>query len=230
MIDVVTICTPAYKSNSYIIRCCDTNKAIVVDPTIYSVSKIVKFLVENNSILEMIIPTHGHLDHIEGIDILRDKFRSKVITTRACSIAFQDPRKNYSRYLGNKNISIGLPDTITEKDPYIFRWCNSEIRIIRTPGHSPCSTCITIDNKILFSGDTILLDYSSFTKLPDCDSNSLKESIKMIMRDFSPDTITYPGHGKSFLLNSVIQKFDFLQELNDRYPGNLLNGSGKQQK
>lgn len=227
MIDVVTICTPAYKSNSYIIRCSNTSKVIVVDPTIYSVSEIVKFLVGNNSILEIIIPTHGHLDHIEGIAILRDKFRSKVITTRECSIAFQDLRKTYSRYLGNKNISIGLPYTITEKDTYIFSWCNSEIRIIKTPGHSPCSTCITIDNKILLSGDTILLDYSPFTKLPDSDSNSLKESIKMIVRYFSPDTLTYPGHGKSFLLNSVIKKSDFLQELNDRYPGNLPNESGK---
>jgi hydroxyacylglutathione hydrolase len=227
MIDVVTICTPAYKSNSYIIRDSNTSKVIVVDPTIYSVSEIVKFLFENNSILEIIIPTHGHLDHIEGIDILRVKYRSQVITTRECSLAFQDPRKNYSRYIDNKNISIGLPDLITDKDPYIFRWCNSEISIIKTPGHSPCSTCIAIDNKMLFGGDTILLDYSPFTKLPDSDSNSLKESIKMIIRDFSPDTVTFPGHGKSFLLNSVINKFDFLHELNDRKTGNLLYESGK---
>jgi hydroxyacylglutathione hydrolase len=211
MIEVVTIYTPANKSNTYIIWGNNKNTAIVIDPTIHSVSEISRFLNKNDLTLDIIIATHGHLDHIEGIDLLREIYRSKVFATQECSIAFQDPWKNYSRYFDNKNISIGLPDIIPDQDPYYLKWYNTEIKIIKTPGHSHCSTCISVDDELLFSGDTILLEYSPFSKLPDSDPNALKESIRMILKGFSPDTVIYPGHGEYFLLNAMSQKFDFLK-------------------
>jgi hydroxyacylglutathione hydrolase len=212
MIEIVTIYTPAYKSNTYIIRDRTSRRAIIIDPTIFSLTEIFLFMDEKNSTPDMILPTHGHFDHIEGIDLLRNKFGCKVAANHECSIAFRNPKKNYSFYFENRNFSIEPPDVAIGSDNFHFSWQNSNIEIIKTPGHSPCSVCILIDGEILFTGDTILLEYSPFSKFPDGDAHTLKNSIRMIFSYLSPDVMVYPGHGKPFTLGSAIPKFTFLNQ------------------
>ena len=213
MIEVFTVYTPAYKSNTYILHGKESNHAIVIDPTCLSVPEIINYMDDNKFLLDFIIPTHGHFDHIEGIDLLKEKYQCKVIATHECSVAFQNSKKNYSYYFENKNVTLDLPDIIIDRDNYIFNWNNSEINLIMTPGHSPCSVCISVDKTILFSGDTILMEYSPFSKFPDGDTHALKRSINLLFMRFPPDLMVYPGHGKPFSLVKAVGRFDFIEQV-----------------
>ena len=97
---------------------------------------------------------------------------------------------------------LPLPNIIIDENIHKFLWNNIEIQIIKTPGHSPCSVCIGINNGILFTGDSLLKNYKPVTKLPDSDKSQYINSIKQIINRFSPDTIIYPGHGESFILST----------------------------
>lgn len=208
MIDVFSITTPEFKSRTYVLT--ENLHSIVIDPTIYSVSEITNYISSKNASIEYVIPTHGHFDHIEGIGKLRDIYSFKVLTNAECSKSFSDPKKNYSFYFMNRNISLNPPEVIVNEDIYEFIWHGNEIKVIRTPGHSPCSICIVVNNTILFSGDTILIEFNPFSKFPDGNSEHLKTSIEKLYRTIPHTTLVYPGHGDSFLLGSIDDKFDFL--------------------
>jgi len=213
MIKVIPIFTQEYKSNTYILIAEDSPRAIIIDPTIFSMTEINNYLLRNALSIDYVIPTHGHFDHIEGIGKLSDMHQFDIIANQECCVAFQDPKKNYSFFFQSKNLSLRSPISIIDEDIHQFHWHNTEIHIIKTPGHSPCSVCIVVDNSMLFSGDTILLKYSPFSKFPDGDAKLLKTSIKKIYSTFPHSTLVYPGHGDTFLLGSIGSKFNFLSDL-----------------
>jgi glyoxylase-like metal-dependent hydrolase (beta-lactamase superfamily II) len=208
MIDVFSIFTPEFKSRTYVLT--ENQHSIIIDPTIYSISEICNHISSINASIDFVIPTHGHFDHIEGIGKLRDKYSFKVLTNTDCSKSFADPKRNYSFYFFNKNISLNPPEILIDEEVYEFKWHENEIKLIRTPGHSPCSICIAINNKLLFSGDTILMEFNPFSKFPDGNSEQLKISIQNLFHSMPHSTMVYPGHGASFLLGSIHGRFDFL--------------------
>ncbi|MFA6403648.1 MAG: MBL fold metallo-hydrolase [Salinivirgaceae bacterium] len=211
MIDVISIFTPEYKSKTYMVVDKDSKSTIIIDPTIFSVTEISNFLLNNNISLDYVIPTHGHFDHIEGISKLQELYGFDVLANSECCEAFLNPKKNYSAFFQNKNVRISLPNIIIDEDIYNLKWNNTEIQIIKTPGHSPCSVCIVFNNLFLFSGDTILQEYSPFSKFPDGDAELLKTSIKRVFSIFPPSTLVYPGHGVEFHLGLINLKFKFLK-------------------
>lgn len=210
MIDIVSINTPEYKSKTYIIAHRESHHSIVIDPTVSSLIEINNYLLKNGLFIDYVIPTHGHFDHIEGIGKLREMFKFDLIANMECSIALGDPKRNYSFYYEKKNVSLPSPDILFNEDIYNFRWNDIQIKIIKTPGHSPCSVCILVDGIFLFSGDTILLEYNPFSKFPDGNAEQLKASIKKIYSTFPHSLVVYPGHGDSFLLGSIVPNFNFL--------------------
>lgn len=208
--EIFSIYTPEYKSNTYIVTEEDSNRAIIIDPTLFSLTDINNYIFRNELTIDYVIPTHGHFDHIEGIDRLKDSHQFDVIANSECSIAFQNPKKNYSAYFQNKNIRLSSPNIIIEENIYSFRWYCTQVQIIKTAGHSPCSVCITFNESALFSGDTILQEYSPFSKFPDGDSEQLMISIRNIYSMLSHEILVYPGHGQPFHLGSINKTFRFL--------------------
>ncbi len=210
MIDVISIYTPEYKSRTYILTNLESHHSIVIDPTITSLIEIRNQVHEFGLSIDFVIPTHGHFDHIEGIGKLREMFPFYLVASMECAIALEDPKKNYSFYAQNKNLNLPLPDIQFNEDIYSFVWNDVEIKIFKTPGHSPCSVCILVEDAMLFSGDTILLEYNPFSKFPDGNAEQLRNSIKKMYSLFPHSLIVYPGHGDSFILGSIVSKFDFL--------------------
>ena len=211
MIQIKSIVTPEYKSNTYLIIDKDTKRLIVIDPTVFSTKTIEDYIDLQDLQLDYIIPTHGHFDHIEGISVLYEKYKLNIVASNECISALSSPKKNYSFYYKNKNLSITIPGIIFQEDNYELSWNHNSIQIIKTPGHSPCSVCIIVDNSILFSGDTILIEYNPFSKFPDGDSERLITSLKRIYNKYPHSMMVYPGHGDPFTLGKIGYQFAFLQ-------------------
>ena len=72
-----------------------------------------------------------------------------------------------------------LADEIFDKElKYI--WNEHELTFTSTPGHSPGSDCILIDNRFLFTGDSLLKDIPIITRF----SGGTRKIIKTLRNHF----------------------------------------------
>jgi len=96
----------------------------------------------------------------------------------------------------------GPPDTTCEQQGWRFDWFGTTVAMLSTPGHTPGSVCVVIEN-CLFSGDTLLDNIRTPTNLPEGNAQLLKQSVSDLIERFPPDVRVYPGHGDSFPIGSV---------------------------
>ena len=139
--------------------------------------------------IDLVIVTHGHPDHIEGVK----RFWGKDILVAIGEVEMELLRKiapHYGEALG-----------ITDFEPHILlREGRLEVgemvfEVIHTPGHSPGSICLYLPSqKALFSGDVIFNEGIGRTDLPGGDGSLLKQSIKRLSKlDLE---LVLPGHGE----------------------------------
>ncbi len=177
--------------NTYIVY--DNNKTgFVIDPG-NSDEEIIKTCEELGVVIDKIILTHCHYDHIEFLEQLREKSKAQLVCTKNCS-------ENIGR-LGINLSCFGLGKEIKAKeaqiilnDGDIIKIGDMEVKCIHTPGHTNCSACFMVENN-LFSGDTLFLRSCGRWDLPTGDGEIIKNSIKEKLYTLDDDVVVYPGHG-----------------------------------
>lgn len=71
---------------------------------------------------------------------------------------------------------------------------NIDIDFILTPGHTPGSICIIVDNKALLTGDTLFIGNCGRTDLPGGNLAQMYESLHEKIMSLPNHLIIYPGH------------------------------------
>lgn len=110
-------------------------------------------------------------------------------------------------YLGKKinNIKIKTSDTAFK----IIRLGEENIKIIKTPGHTPGSVCFYAkESGLLFTGDTIFANGVGDTSHQYSSKNDLQKSIDKILK-FDDNLKVLAGHGEEISL--ILLKKLFLQ-------------------
>lgn len=195
------------RTNSYLIV--SEGHAILVDvPS----EEIIDELNKINSVLDYIILTHEHVDHLWGLNSVREHFSCKVIGQKFCSSNIQDCRKNQARHyhvyyaMKYKEKNLETFDPLYCCDPVdiefdeslILKWQGNELIIIHTPGHSEGSVLLVVNEDIVFSGDTILKEQDTFTGFVNGSENDYQKYTKTIIERISDYRRIYPGHGDPF--------------------------------
>ncbi len=180
-----------FKENTYIIN--EQRKAYIIDPgTNYL--EIKEYINKKNFTVVGILLTHGHFDHIVGINEIIEEFDTKIYIHEKEKNFLFNSNLNLSGYtydkfvVNNKDIVL----TFTEKDK--LKLGTEIIKIIETPGHTRGSVCFKYKNN-LFSGDTLFKGTIGRTDLPTSNTLDIQKSIKKIVNLCSDNTIVYPGHG-----------------------------------
>ena len=165
-------------------------KAIVIDPG-ESYEKIMDFA--KNVKIEYVFLTHCHYDHITAANDLR-KNGALLCTTKECAENIKNPINNLSGlWLDEKIIINGADIILTEEE--VFKFHGTDIKTIKTPGHTNCSSCFLAENK-LFSGDTLFFQTTGRCDLPTGSIINLQNSIKNKLYILDDNTEVYPGHGR----------------------------------
>lgn len=190
MLKIKNIISGQFEVNCYLVYDDTTKACIIIDPG--EDDKLVIKEIENLALKpELLINTHGHFDHILSDDIIRKKYNIPLAIHKDDVDFLSDVNKNASYIIG-KPVTIDSPEIIFEKEQtYQTSFC--EYSIINTPGHTPGSVCVLIDNN-LFSGDTVFAGSIGRTDFPCSSHFAMKQSLQKI-KQFDKSIQIYPGHG-----------------------------------
>lgn len=180
------------QENCYILSCEITKEAIVVDPG-FEAKRIIKFIEENELKPQSIVLTHGHYDHIGGVEEIKNAFNVDIIIHQEDVELIEDPDKNFSSRT-NKIIKFSADRIVEEMNTIKFG--NEEVVVIHTPGHTHGGICL-LSGKILIAGDTLFKQSIGRTDLSGCSEKFLVKSIKKNLMVLEDDVKVFPGHGPS---------------------------------
>ena len=193
-------------SNCYIVEDEESKHCFCIDPASEKSEREIEYIELNSLSLDYIILTHEHTDHTWGVNALLNKIPlCKVVCTQLCKDALATEAKAYFQfYYDDPNYSYNVEriDFTTEDLGWHLIWSGHHIVFISTPGHSPGSICIAIEN-VLFGGDT-LMPFKPFIKKRSGGSmEQYRESVGRIVSAYPGDTLVYPGHGEIMILKDV---------------------------
>lgn len=197
-------------TNCYLLGCLKTNEAAVIDPAVES--EILLELIDGKGFqLKYIINTHGHGDHIGGNKQLKEKYSAKLLIHQLDEEMLINSQKNFSFYMGNP-IQSPSPDGYLRDGMNLYLG-QLRLFIIHTPGHSPGSISLKLNN-IIFTGDTLFKESVGRTDLPGGSQSVLMDSIKEKLLIFDSSSEILPGHGPASTLRHELEHNPWLQQLN----------------
>ena len=169
----------------------ETKQCVVIDPA-KAYNGLINYINKNELTLKGILLTHGHADHIRGVDVLVDAFNVPVY------IGFDDLEKltntftNCSEFLGEKVVVKAKAETIADKE--ILHLLNEDIHVIYTPFHTAGGVCFYLkDSGLLFTGDFIIPHGIGRSDLPTAKPKEFQNSMNKILA-LPRETKIYGGH------------------------------------
>lgn len=189
-------------SNCYLIYDKEYSKdCVVIDPGTKDNGNVIEFLIKEGLVPIFIILTHEHFDHCWGVNQLVEKYHIPIICSALCAESIKHEKRNCSVFYDNKEaFTIKSKSISVESIGNELQFGNIMIQFYNTPGHSDASISFVAD-KYLFTGDTLIKDEKTVTKLPTGSLQKLKESIKTYSKLKDNGFIVCAGHGDSFPLD-----------------------------
>ncbi len=200
MIEILTVRNGDLKQNCYIAYNSE-NFAVLVDPG-GGAKEIVDLITSCFLKPLAILNTHAHYDHIGAVSELANKFQIPFYLHKADYQLLK--QANLYRYVfsGKKNVNIPKPThdlSLFEEDLSLESF---NIQVMHTPGHTQGGVSFLFENN-LFSGDTLMSNGPGRSDFPGGDKVLLDESVNRLI-ELPGNTVVWPGHGKSFLISSLI--------------------------
>lgn len=176
--------------NTYLVYDDEKKEAFVIDPGDKN-AQLDSFIETHKLNLKYVILTHGHADHIGGVEHYKEKYGAQLLANWKEKELLSNADYNSSRGIFGKPIILVADKWLNDGETMEF--CGETVKFIHTPGHSPGGQCILI-NKWLFSGDTLFAGSVGRTDFPLCSTPDLFDSIRSKLFVLDPETEVYPGH------------------------------------
>lgn len=170
----------------------ETKECFIVDPATCP-PEFVSYIKNAGLTVKAVLLTHGHFDHIMGLDALLKEFPVPVYAHEAERDVLESEQLNSSASMLGQPYSFSGADFVTNRQE--LRIAGFEIRVIYTPGHTVGGCCYYIEKeKTLFSGDTLFHGSVGRTDLPTGSMGQLVSSVRDRLFVLPDDTKVYPGH------------------------------------
>ena len=189
------------KNICYLLWCDESKHAAIIDPSV-EINPIIEFITKKDLILDKILITHSHHDHIKFVSDFIDYFNFIKVY-----ISYKSSKKfNFISLTDNQVINIGM----------------HMITCLETPGHYYDSMSFwNSKNKFIFTGDTMFIGRTGRVLSSKSSIDDLYSSIYNILLKLPHNTMIYPGHDYGYTTldtignNIVSSKFFNCQNLEE---------------
>jgi hydroxyacylglutathione hydrolase len=180
-----------YQTNCYILACKDTLEGVVIDPG-DEVLRITKEISQNRIRIKNILITHGHIDHVGGVEELKRITGAPVLIHPNDAAALRFP-----------------PDGSLQEGQEIHVGAYT-LSVIHTPGHSPGGVCFIAPGAV-FTGDTLFAGSVGRTDFTGGSHEKLVEGVRNKIFPLGDDLRVYPGHGPASTIGTERRTNPFFQ-------------------
>lgn len=190
-LQVTSFFEPTSHTFSYLVSCSETKECAVIDSVLdfnittgrvgtCSVDKILSSIAEQGLQLKYILETHVHADHLSAGYFLQQKLGGKLAISQGI-VKVQARIKEFFNLDASFNTQ-GEPFNLLLEDKQLLPLGKTQIEVLLTPGHTPCSASFLIEDSV-FVGDTLFMpDYGTARcDFPGANAQLLYASIQKLL-------------------------------------------------
>ncbi len=199
-----------YQQNCSLIWCDTTKQAALIDPG-GEAARLLREVDELGLKLEMILLTHGHVDHVAAASQIAEQRQVPIIGPHEADAFWLEILPQHAEQLGFPPTDSFIPS----------RWLNDEeqlqlgevtLKVLHTPGHTPGHVVFySVDGQTAFVGDVLFQGSIGRTDFPQGDHATLINSITQRLLPLGDGVTVVPGHGPNTTLGDERLHNPFLQ-------------------
>lgn len=183
-----------FATNSYFYIDEKTLHGFLIDPGAEA-EKLLQIISEKNFVIEKILLTHGHFDHIGAVEEIQNKLKIPVCMQKNGGNYVKNPVMNLSAYF---NLNMTLKNvTFLEDYSEIILNENKDffLKMIPCAGHTTDSAIFYSEkDSVAFVGDTIFLGSIGRSDFPGGNAKILYKNILEKIFTLPEETILLSGH------------------------------------
>lgn len=190
--EIKTFVEGPIEANNYLLIDEKSNEAVLIDCSSARL-EFIKAIKDSGVKLKYILLTHGHFDHLLGIQDFKNEFGVETYVNQDDLTQVRLVPDMMQMFAGM--LPVPVPQIVNfVKDGDEFKIGDIVIKAISTPGHTKGGMCYLVGDK-LFSGDTLFKGSIGRCDLLDGNLKDITKSIKEKLFLLPDDTVVYPGHG-----------------------------------
>ena len=181
-----------FATNSYLVEDEASHDAVVIDANLEP-EQMIELVRRRGSNVKAILLTHTDVDHVAGLNRLRQEFGDVPIAVhdaeREVVTAGAPLRREFK---AGALPAFEKVDPLRPGEPY--RAGSLEFEVLHTPGHSPGGVTLKIGNA-LFTGDALFAGSIGRSDFANSDGRALLEGIRTQLLTQPDDHLVLSGHG-----------------------------------
>jgi hydroxyacylglutathione hydrolase len=179
--------------NCYIIGDEETKEAVVIDPG-GDEGEILEVLKYHGLQLKTIIDTHGHFDHVDANQPLKDATGASIAIHELDAAMLAKPSAEAMFFTGNR-LRLSAADILL-KEGDVLSFGKYRLKVLHTPGHTPGGISLVMeDAPLVYVGDLLFQGSIGRTDFPGGSFEDLINAVKTKIFPLGDNYTVYPGHG-----------------------------------
>lgn len=204
MIQIQTWTFGSYQTNCYLVQAAGSTGCCLIDPG-SEAPVILEKLAALGLTLDAILLTHGHFDHVGAVEELVEATGCRLWMEKSDWVLPIDPLT--TRFFPLSNCDFTEISFFEDQD--ILSAGGLSFQCLKTPGHTPGSTCFLVENT-LFSGDTLFAGSCGRTDFPGGSGEEMRHSLQRLAA-LNGNITVFPGHGPATTLERERATNPYLQ-------------------
>jgi len=177
------------ETNAYLVADSATGDAIIIDAPQGVSDEIVEATNELGATVHQIVITHGHWDHIIGLETLARALDAPVYGHAGVRERIVDPAPGSPMPVA----PAPMHGELAEGDEVTVG--GHRFSVLHMPGHDPAHIILySEDDGVIFGGDVLFPGGHGRTDIPGSDQATMNATLRRFL-DLPREVTVYPGHG-----------------------------------